>query len=102
MRHRQALWYGDLAKQSRLAEILRDPVFREAIELHFAESRFLYPESCDTVPDVILLRRQCETGGAEKLLQSFDKFSSPLPTPTADITEEWDHLVPTHQLPDNV
>ncbi len=94
MRHRMALWYGDQSKMARLSEIMRDPVLREAIDLHFAESRFLYPESCDVVADVILLRRQCETGGAEKMLHAFERFCTPPKIITQDIASEWDHMVP--------
>ncbi len=105
LRHRRILWYGDATKQARLSEILRDPVLREAIDLHFAESRSLYQDVRDAIPDLLMSRKHAENGGGEMLLQSLERFSTPLPKPDEDLSQdphdEWAHLVPTttHDTP---
>lgn len=91
LQHRRAKWFGDLTKLEALSKILRDPVFAEAVELFFAESRTLSLDT-RTTPAEMLMRQQCETIGAQMLLRGLENACRPLEDPSESMIAEWDHL----------
>lgn len=88
LRLRKARWAGDQTKHERLAAILKDPVFTEALELVFHESRTRYLGD-GVLPAEMLMRRQCELTGMQMLLDELERHTLPS-AQEIEPEQEWD------------
>ena len=93
LRHRRVVWFGDQTKIDHIARILKDPVFYEALELIFAEVRGASALASGD-PAEILMRRQCELNGMQKLLSGLETAATPLEDPAQEVIEAWSHYTP--------
>lgn len=93
LRHRQVQWFGDQIKIEHIARLLKDPVLSEALELIFAQVRAASALAGGDAAE-ILMRRQCELNGMQKLLTGLETLSTPLEDPEQDVVEAWSHFTP--------
>ena len=93
LRHRRVMWFGDQTKIEHIARLLKDPVLSEAIELIFAEVRAASSQA-SADPAEILMRRQCELNGMQKLLTGLETVATPLEDPHQEVIDAWSHYTP--------
>lgn len=93
LRHRQVMWYGDQTKIEHIARLLKDPVLSEALELIFAQVRAA-SALAGADPAEILLRRQCELNGMQKLLTGLETLAIPLDDPEQEVVDAWSQYTP--------
>lgn len=86
-----ARWFADENKRDRLAEILSDVVLAEAIDIVAAGQREEYAALRSTAPDLLLARRDVESGAVAQLFNALAALSAP-PPKLLPHQVEWDHV----------
>lgn len=87
------MWFGDQTKIEHIARLLKDPVLAEAFELIFLETRTASVLAAAD-PGEILLRRQCELNGMQRLLSALETLATPIEEPSEVLIAEWSQYTP--------
>lgn len=99
-RLRLARWFADETKRDRLADILRDEVLAEAIDIVEAAKREEYISLRTSASDALLARRDVESGALSQLINALATLSIPPASPLQQL-EEWSHIKdPESSIPD--
>ena len=88
LHHRQQIWTADQSKADRVLEIIKDPIFAEAVDLVFAETRQRDNVAVGVDP---VTREFYEREGMQRFLDRLHALATPANSVISDLFmgHEW-------------